>query len=70
MARGDLAGGAGGGIDSKFSSATHIADGAIFARGGPTSDDQPPFCWTEEFARPTSATRSASISRGASIAAP
>ena len=50
MARGDLAGGAGGGIDSKFSSAKHIADGVTsFARAGPTSDDQPPFCWTKDF---------------------
>mmetsp|Transcript_5079 Transcript_5079/g.15062 ORF Transcript_5079/g.15062 Transcript_5079/m.15062 type:complete len:190 (+) Transcript_5079:2-571(+) len=47
MARGDLAGHASGGIDSKASSAALYRGGmATFARVGPTHDDLPPFCWS------------------------
>mmetsp|Transcript_104811 Transcript_104811/g.306082 ORF Transcript_104811/g.306082 Transcript_104811/m.306082 type:complete len:558 (-) Transcript_104811:134-1807(-) len=47
MARGDLAGSAAGGIDSKASSAGYYRSGMItFARVGPTHDDLLPFCWS------------------------
>lgn len=53
--RGDLAkpgGRAGGGIDAKYSSLAAAAAGLVsHGRAGPTNDDQPPFCWTEEFAQ-------------------
>lgn len=53
--RGDLVKGgarAGGGIDAKYSTLAAAASGLVsHGRAGPTNDDQPPFCWTEEFAQ-------------------
>ena len=48
MARGDLAGSAGGGIDSKISSweMTHGGKRAAMAMNGPTHTQQPPFEWS------------------------
>ena len=55
MMRGDLgtfARDAGGGIDAKYSSvALAFTELASYGRAGPTTDDQPPFCWAREFAQ-------------------